>query len=70
MKFDRTLFDTYSTVTSAAVEMGTKDKVKEKGRGNIILEVIVNGEAVTGHLKEVLHDPAFCILLALGKPTR
>lgn len=59
MRFDATLFDTYYTVTSAEVQMGTKAKVKVECQGNISLDVIFNGEPVTRKLKEVLHDPSF-----------
>ena len=59
MTFDRSSFVSYEELTNTSVEMGTKDRTRIAGRGNIVVDIDVEGRATKCVLKDVLHVPEF-----------
>lgn len=59
MTFDRSAFSSYKILENLTVEMGTKDTVKIAGKGDIFVQITVNGTASKIKLCDVLHVPDF-----------
>eukprot|EP00171_Calliarthron_tuberculosum_P022155 IDg22155t1 len=57
MTYDRSLFSSYSELSPGGVELGNKATAKVTGKGNITVELKVNGKHQMCILKDVLHVP-------------
>ena len=57
--FDRSLFTSYTPETLRTVEMGDKATASVAGRGDVMIQVLVNGKVSHCKLMNVLHVPNF-----------
>ena len=68
MTYDRSLFDTYESVSNANVEMGTKATTGVVGKGSVILKLKCDSSYEFRKLQNVLHIPSFeYSLLSVGE---
>lgn len=68
MTFDRNTFVTYTETNCGEVEMGTKAKANIAGRGDVVLEIVVNSQPARCKFQNVLHVPSLQYSL-LSVPT-
>ncbi len=63
MNFDRSVFADYEHVTPFPAKMGDKSTSTAMGRGNVHLQLLVNGVTRMCMLRNVLHVRSFAIFL-------